>query len=121
MRKLVELDPVSKRFMEVDTKRLKREAKILKEYILSAPAEEERQLRYRSEILPIVEAALNGTLELPYRGYMPYVWEGGEGLLPPHYRKLEANFLVVAKGSHIRVPEIVMQDGKEYAWMEFED
>ena len=98
MRKLVELD-ANGRFMEVDTKCLKRAALALKEYILAAPPEEERQLRYRSEILPIVEAVLNGTLELPYRGYMPYVWEGGEGLLPPDYRSLEANFLVAVTGT----------------------
>ena len=121
MRKLVELDPVSKRFMEVDTKRLNRAAQALKEYILAAPSEEEQQLRYSKEILPIVEAALNGTLDLPYRGYIPYVWEGGEGLLPPGYRSLEANFLVAVKGSHLDVPEIAVKDGKEYAWMEFED
>ena len=121
MRKLVELDPVSKRFMEVDTKCLKRVALALKEYILAAPPEEEERLRYRSEILPIVEAALNGTLELPYRGYRPYVWESGEGLLPRTFFSHYADFFVPAAGSHIDVPKIVVQDGKEYAWMEFED
>ena len=121
MRKLVELDPISKGFLEVDEKRLQREAQALKEYILSAPVEEEQQLRYRTEILPIAEAALKGTLELPYRGYIPYVWESGEGLLPPRYRSLEASFLVTATGDHREIPEIVVQDGKEYAWMEFED
>lgn len=121
MRRLVELDPVSKRFMEVDTKRVKREALALKEYILAAPAEEEEQFRYRSEILPIVEAALNGTLELPYRGYWPYQWEGGEGLLPRNYSRLEANFYIPVMGSHLDAPKIIVKDGKEYAWMEFED
>lgn len=121
MRKLVELDPVSKRFMEVDVKCLKRAALALKEYILAAPAEEEQLLRYRSEILPIVEAALNGTLELPYRGYWPYAQESDEDLLPPRYRSLEADFYIPAMGSHLNVPKIVVQDGKEYAWMEFED
>lgn len=120
MRKLVELD-ANGRFMEVDVKCLKRAALALKEYILAAPAEEEEQLHYRDEILPIVEAALNGALELPYRGYRPYVWEGGEGLLPRSYSRLEANFLVAVTGTPLDVPEIVVKDGKKYAWMEFED
>ena len=121
MRKLVELDPISKGFLEVDEKRLQREAQALKEYILSAPVEEEQQLRYRTEILPIAEAALKGTLELPYRGYIPYVWESGEGLLPRSFSTLRADFLVSASGSHLDVPEIILKDDKEYAWMEFED
>lgn len=120
MRKLVELD-TNGRFMEVDAKCLKREAAALKEYILSASAEEEQQFRYRDEILPIVEGALNGTLELPYQGYRPYVWESSEGLLPRKFFSLRANFIVAVTGTPLDIPEIVVKDGKKFAWMEFED
>ena len=60
-------------------------------------------------------------MELPYRGYMPYVWEGGEGLLPRNYSRLEADFYIPVTGSPLYAPEIVVKDGKKYAWMEVED
>jgi hypothetical protein len=70
--------------------------------------------------LPIVEAALNGTLPLPYKGRRPHSRDLGEGLLPREYTIISAPFYNTIRGAN-RSIETVNKDGKRYAWVEFEE
>lgn len=71
MRKLVLLDP-SGALTEVDPKLLRREASALKAYVESASKGEERLFQYRKKLLPLVEAALSGSVQIPFKGDDPY-------------------------------------------------
>src|SRR5258706_441637 len=69
--------------------------------------------------IPLVDAALNGTMTLPYKGWEPHMRELGEGLLPGEYTRISAPFYNTIRGAN-RSIETVTKDGKRYAWAEFE-
>ncbi len=139
MRKLVLLTNRYGALTEVDPKALRREALALKTCIESAPRKEEKQFQYRQKLLPLVEAALNGTLQIPLKGDGPYPvrWmeEGFEPWLPEPLSEMYFTFLGRVRGvahlsapSYLKthdimdyVPEIVEKDGQRYEWVEFED
>jgi hypothetical protein len=124
MKKLVELDPVTMTTKEFDTAKIRRSAQALKKYLLEL-APDSDPLHIRQLVLPIVEQALAGTLDLPYDSRSkPLRRESGEGLLPTEYNKLAAPFFVAVSGmsglgSDLIKP--VRKEGKIYAWMEFEN
>jgi hypothetical protein len=70
--------------------------------------------------LPLVDAALNGTMPLPYKGWESHMRELGEGLLPRDYTRVSAPFYNTIRGAHLTPPQIIEKDGKRYAWAEFE-
>ncbi len=124
---------------EVDPKALRREALALKAYIEAASRKEEKQFRYRERLLPLVEAALSGALQIPFKGDKPYnsrmMMEGLEPWLPEGISELYFGFMIrIAGTAHISapsylktgnimdyVPDIVEKDGERYEWVEFED
>ncbi len=107
MRKLVLLDKDGA-LTEIDRKALRREALALKAYINQAPFAEAYQFDYRGKLLPLVEAALNGTVKVLYKESGPYntllMREGLEPPLPPEAHKRYVDFLLRIQGNPPPVP-----------------
>lgn len=138
MKKLVKLDPGGW-LTEIDLKAMRREALALQVYIDSAPQGEEKLFEYRRKVLPLVRAALEGTLPIPYKGDDPYSWrlmlEGLSPMLGEEFRAFYSAFMVRVGGSPVwsspsylrtgdssdYVPDVVIKDGERYEWVEFED
>jgi hypothetical protein len=132
MRKLVLLAP-SGALTEVDPKALRREALALKAYVESVSKEEERLFQYHKKLLPLVDAALNGSVQIPFKGDDPYsAYLMMEGLLPELPKALQELYFVFVnriRGSSIcglknindYKPEFVVKDGQRFEWVEFED
>lgn len=138
MKKLVKLD-ANGWLTEIDQKALAREAHALRTYIESAPAKEEEIFQYKNKVLPLVEAAISGTLMLPYKGEDPYSWrlmlEDLAPMLTDAFRTIYSAFIVRIHGHPMPVapsyretgdalkyiPAIVEKDGDRYEWVEFED
>ena len=124
MKKLVELDPVTRTTKQFDEVKIARSAQALKEYLLSL-APDGDHLHLRELVLPIVEKALSGRLDLPFDNRnKPLRRELGEGLLPAEYNKLAAPFFVAISGMSGLGSDLIKpirKEGKIYAWMEFED
>jgi hypothetical protein len=124
MKRLVELDQETMYAKEVDVKRLKREAKVLRDYLLALPSERD-DLALRQRILPFCDAAMAETLHLPLDvrdkpiNVTRILDMGGD--LPPGFEDLYSNFFVVAVGGDADVAHPIYRDGKVFAWMEFED
>ena len=122
-RRLVELNAFfySK---EVDRKRLLREARDLRDYLLKLdPKDDQHDLRRR--VLPFCEEALKGTLQLPVNVRQQPVdttriLDIG-GLLPDGFEELYARFFNTATGARAEVAQRFEKDGKTWAWMDFED
>lgn len=129
IRKLVELDDggFSK---ESDPVGLTRVATEFKAWLLKIEPNND-PFGFLKEDLPLVEAALNGTLQLPYKGQKPHYWERHEALLPKEYGQASSPFYNMIDGMNLVVNRdsegyttgitIIEKDGKRYAWMEFED
>lgn len=72
-----------------------------------------------SKDLPVVEAALDGSLPLPYKEN-PHRREIGEGDLDWCLDKL-APFYNTICGALYEPPKVIMKNGRYFAWTEFED
>lgn len=138
MRKLVKLNSRGL-LTEIDIKVMRRKALALKAYIESAPKQEEELFQYKAKVLPLVEAALNGSLQIPHKAEEMYSWrlmlDGLAPMLPDEFDELYASFLNRIEGSphwsnpeFLRTenlsdyhPDIVEKDGEQYEWVEFED
>ncbi len=118
MRKLVQLDDDGW-CVEIDPIKLRRVASEFKAWLLTVDPSRD-QFGFLKQDLPLVEAALNGSMMLPYKGYEPHTRELGEGWLPREYTRISAPFYNTIRGAH-RSIETVQKDGKRYAWAEFED
>ncbi|MFZ5698951.1 MAG: hypothetical protein ACOY9J_09620 [Pseudomonadota bacterium] len=117
-KRLVELDK-NGRATEVCWKRLRRRALVVKEYLDRNPGcPEIPNLRERA--MPLVNAALDGTLIIPNLRD-PFIWEGGEGLLPADFNHVFNKFMNIVAGLDCDYANRVEKDGKVYAWVEFED
>lgn len=119
-KRLVELDKNGSA-TEVCWKRLRRQALAVKEYLDRSPScPEIPNLRERA--MPLVQAALDGTLIVPLSIRRdPFVWEGGEGLLPSDFNHVFSRFMNIVTGADRDYVNRVEKDGKVYAWVEFED
>lgn len=121
MRRLVELDPETLRFTEVDRKRLRREGGALRAYLNGLTSENDR-LGLRAQVGQLVDAVLRGTRTLPLDlCEVPFGRENTEGMLPRDFEELYAAFFVTALGEHREPPQIVEMEDKKWAWMDFED
>lgn len=119
IKKLVELNGEFGGWLEIDPVKLKRVATEFRNWLSTVnPAGDE--FGFLEKDLPIVEQALVGTLKLPHKGF-PHNWEIREGLLPRAYTFIAAPFYNVSGGSLDAPPEVVMKDGRYYAWAEWED
>lgn len=118
IRKLVELDDDGW-CVEIDLIRLRRVATEFKDWLSTIPSEQDT-FGFLKKDLPIVESALNGSMQLPYKGYRPHSRELGEGLLPREYTRISAPFYNTIRGAN-RSIETIAENGKRYAWAEFEE
>ena len=120
MRKLVQLDDETWGWSEIDLVKLRRVALEFRTWLLTIDPVQD-PFGFLKQDLPLVEAALNGSMVLPYKGYEPHTRELGEGWLPREYTRISAPFYNTIRGAHLRPPDILEKDGKRYAWAEFED
>lgn len=118
IRRLVQLDEDGW-CMEIDPVKLKRVAAEFKGWLDMLDPNND-PCEFLKKDLPLVEAALNGTLPLPYKGWRPHSRDLGEGLLPRAYTMISAPFYNTVRGAN-RSIETVNKDGKRYAWVEFEE
>ena len=118
IRKLVQIDGDGW-CMEIDMIKLKRVATAFKAWLLTLDPNND-PFNFLKWDLPLVEAALNGTMELPYKGHRPHNWEIREGLLPEIYHDFSAPFYNTIRGAE-RSIETITENGKRYAWCEFEE
>jgi hypothetical protein len=123
MRKLVELDPESLRFTEVDPKRVRREAlRLAASLKLLDPADD--RWGVRRKIGRIVKRVLAGQERLPL--VFPFHGLTRQCDEDDHFPRAYADvlfdeFWMTASGGHRKPPVIFEKDGKKYAEMEFED
>lgn len=120
MRKLVELDGEFGGWLEVDPVKLRRVATEFKTWLLTVVPKSDT-FGFLQKDLPIVESALNNTMSLPYKGWVPHNWEIREGLLSKDYRDISAPFYNTIQGALYAPPKVMMKDGRYFAWAEFED
>lgn len=138
MRRLIRCDPGGW-LTEIDTKALRREAQTLAQYVAGAPKSERQLHRYDERVMPLVTAALDGTLQVPFKGPDPYpmrlIWEDLMPALPKTFNAAFFPFMLRISGSATRSdptylasgkiedyrPQIVEKDGVQYQWVEFED
>jgi len=120
MRKLVQLDDETWGWSEIDLAKLERVALDFKKWLLTVDPSD-NSFGFLTQDLPLVEAALIGSMRLPYKGFEPHTRELGEGGLPREYTRISAPFYNTIRGVHLSPPEIIEKDGKRYAWAEFEE
>ncbi|MBX9870642.1 MAG: hypothetical protein K2X75_01475 [Burkholderiaceae bacterium] len=118
-KKLIELDGEYGGWLEIDPIKLRRVSVEFKNWLLKDNHSPEDSEFFQKDLL-IVEAVLNGKLTLPYRDH-PHSWEMREGLLPSDYRRASAPFYNTIAGSLYSPPEVIVKDGRYFAWAEWED
>jgi hypothetical protein len=119
IRKLVELDGEYGGWLEVDPVKAKRAALKFKEWLETIDPEKD-EFGFLIKDLPIVEGVLDGEIKLPNRIY-PHSWEIREGVLPSDYRQISAEFYTVIHGSLDAPPDVIVKNGRYYAWTDWED
>lgn len=119
IRKLVELDGEYGGWLEVDLVKLKRVATEFKKWLLTVDPNDD-PFGFLQKDLPIVQKALDGSLSLPYRQSNPHNWEIREGLLD-WYLEIAAPFYNTVRGALNETPQVIMKDGRYYAWAVFEE
>ncbi|VWX58292.1 hypothetical protein VARIO8X_130129 [Burkholderiales bacterium 8X] len=117
---LVEIDPETFNLLVIDLIKVKRTGKRFKKWLLELESEEDR-FGLRSSNMPIVDAALDDRLPLPYKDLTPLAREAMEGMIRPDYSEISAPFYTAIRGAHLAPPEIVHKNGKMYAWTYFEE
>lgn len=120
MKKLVELDGEYGGWLEIDPIKLRRVAEAFKEWLMTVDPRND-PFKFLEKDLPIVENTLSGLLTLPYKDGHPHNWEVREGLLPEAYHDHSAPFYNTIRGALYEPPEVIMKDGRYFAWTEFED
>lgn len=119
-RKLVQLDDDTWGWSEIDMVKLKRVANEFRTWLVTVDPDND-EFGFLKQDLPLVDAALSGMLQLPFKRARPHTRELGEGFLPREYTRISAPFFNTIRGAHLIPPEIIEKDGKRYAWAEFED
>ncbi|VWX58295.1 hypothetical protein VARIO8X_130132 [Burkholderiales bacterium 8X] len=119
MKKLVLLDADTWRLTEVDPVKVKRYAQEFKRWLLQLDPEADR-FGFLTIDLPLVEAAIEGKLPLPYTEPDAHETEIAEGRMPREYLHVSSAFYNTIRGEHCSLPEIVVRDGKRYANCDFE-
>jgi hypothetical protein len=118
IRKLVELDGQYGGWLEVDPVKARRVALDFKKWLEKIDPENDFQ-NIRKKNLPIVEAILNGSMELPIK-YFPHQREVGEGELDWCLQELSA-FYHVVRGGLDCPPTVIAENGRYFAWTDWED
>lgn len=125
-RKLVPYD--EKGFGVVDKVALRRTAKRLLELIPSVSDDD--SFGIHSRLVPAIERAVAGLIDVPIEDERQLVdgrftYESIEGILPSVFTRefvsAYADFCVTALALPLDPPEIEFVDGRQFAWMEFEE
>ena len=119
MRKLVELDGEYGGWLEIDPVKLRRVALAFQQWLLAVDPNNDPH-GFVLKDLPLVEKALEGSLTLPFRQSNPHNWEIREGLLD-WYLEIAAPFYNTIRGALNDPPQVIMKDGRYYAWADFEE
>ena len=139
MKKLIKLDE-NLRLTEIDWKAARHQAKILCEYIENAPEAERAKYQYDSRAMPLIDAVMNGSMEIPYLDEDPYNYRSmTEGWLPfdeipDMFSSIYSKFYLMIgasssmfslstheSGKYIFEKYRVEKDGELYEWCWFED
>lgn len=120
VKRLVQLDDEVLYFMEIDEIKLKRVALLFRKWLENIDPKND-PFQFLKKDMPLVEAALNGTLKLPYSKTDPHSWEMREGTIPDDYINVSSEFYNTIRGEHLVPPNIIEKDGHRYAWMYFEE
>lgn len=118
--KLVELNGEFGGWLHIDPVKLKRVANDFKNWLLETNHGDD-EFGFIQKDLPLANAAIEGSIELPWRKTHPHSWELREDLLPREYTNVSADFYFTIKGSLDAPPQVIMKDGRYYAWTEWED
>ena len=137
MLKLVKRDKKFGYLTEIDQIAMRREALALRDYINSAPPEEEAKYNYKKKVIPIINKALSGRLKIPFEGdifNVRYQIEGYEPMLTDEFKKYYYPFLFRIKGTPSTSSHSIklygkyvpgaceeIRDGEYYEWCDFED
>lgn len=125
------------RLLEIDRKALRREASALQHYIDTASAAEKAEFNYSDWLQPVIDAALEGTLPVPYTDE-PYNFHFmQEDLLPwltLSFQNVYGPFLARLRGDSVfsspatlegrtynRDEWEVLRNGERFEWVAFED
>lgn len=88
---------------EIDWKATRRAALALKAYIEAAPLGELLKYEYQKRVMPLIDATLDGSVQMPYYGSPPYdfryIMEGLYPALPSTFQDLYAEFIQKIEGS----------------------
>ena len=117
---MVELNGEFGGWLEIDPVKLKRVATVFENWLLATDHGDDK-FGFLIKDLSLVQAALCGKLKLPWRQTHPHSWELREDLLPRPYTSASSDFYLTIRGSLDSPPDVVMKDGRYYAWTEWED
>lgn len=137
MKKLVKLDE-NLRLTEIDRKATRRQAEKVRDYIENAPEAERIKYEYDKNVMPLVNAVLGDTIDIPYCGQFPYnarlMWEGQAPALVEAFENVYYTFKFMIRadpaqfslsthesGKYILNKYDVEKDGEIYEWCWFED
>lgn len=121
MKRLVKLDPISKRFTEVDRVKLERVAQDLIDFIQNNISPYNDPFDIWKWVVPLCEGVLDNTLKLPLPyDQLPLKYPMREGLLPDAFEKIYAPFSNTITGTPIVKTEKIEINGALYAEVDFE-
>ena len=122
MKKLIKLDPISKRYAEVDVVKLERVTEQLLEFIYQEIPPTDDSFGVWQWVVPLCKGVLNNTLALPvpYED-LPLKYPMREGLLSDEFEKIYAPFANTITGTPLTKTDKVEIDGILYAYADFEE
>ena len=122
MKKLVRIDPKSGRYIDIDPKKLARDAKSLEAFVRKNIDPANDSLGVYSELLPLCKqvADQRRNTAIPLED-LPLRYPFREGLMPQGLAALYSEFSATITGTPLDVIHIVDVNGVPHAEVEFED
>lgn len=122
MKKLVKIDPITKRYTEIDTIRLKRETEALSNYIKNNTTPADDPYGIWKWVMPLCSGVLNETLVVPISySDLPLKYPIREGLLSEDFEDFYAPFSITITGGSRKPHELVEINGELFTHVDFED
>lgn len=122
MKKLVKLDPISKRYAEVDKVKLERVARYLLDFINAKVSPLNDPFEIWKWVVPLCEDVLNNTLVAPISyDNIPLKYPMREGLLSDEFEKIYTPFTNTITGTPLVKTDQIEINGELYTYVEFEN
>lgn len=122
MKTLVKINPASGRFIEIDTIRLAREAKLLLDYIKLNINDKNDIHEIRRLVIPLCEKALRGEIKVAMPiDDIPLQYQIKERLLSEDFVDLFADFYITATGTPEDEINPIDINGDKFTYLEFEE